>query len=44
MNKTAGELRKVVETIRVKSFPIKDLIPLLLKAADELEYLYKNRR
>jgi len=35
--KTSEQLRKVVLEIRRKPYPIKDLIPLLDKAATELE-------
>lgn len=41
-NKTAIALRDKVKEIRVKPIPISDLIPLLLKAADELDYHYKR--
>lgn len=34
---TAQQLRRVIADIRRKPYPIKDLIPLLDKAATELE-------
>jgi hypothetical protein len=36
-NSTAQQLRDKVKEIRTKPIPISDLIPLLLKAADELD-------
>ena len=39
MNATAKELREIATTLRVKSYPISDIIPIILKAADELDNL-----
>lgn len=33
----AEELRKVAQEVRYKSYPLKDLIPLLQRAADALD-------
>lgn len=40
---TAERLRKVIAEIRRKPYPISDLIPLLDKAATELEQLTEER-
>lgn len=36
-DKIAGRLRNTIQDIRRKPYPIKDLIPLMSEAADELE-------
>lgn len=36
---TSKELRELVKRIRIKPIPIKDVIPALTKAADELDSL-----
>ncbi len=36
---TSDKLRETVRTIRIKPYPIKDLIPLLLEAADKIDEL-----
>lgn len=38
----AQQLRRVVAEIRRKPYPISDLIPLLDRAATELEYYYDH--
>lgn len=42
MNKLAIQLRKTITDIRTRPYPIKDLIPLLQQAADQLDRLEKE--
>lgn len=38
------DLRKVIRDIRRKPYPIKDLIPLLQQAADQLDHLPQKKK